>query len=627
MTDKQGSQKQSSTIIRVACVVAWMVAVWLVCRGEAARLSDRPVDQPLWVAAVTNLDLDTSLFVPLLLAAPFVWFKSLRNPTGTLDVSEPKTSLANALVLSVLVGWVAFAMATRVYETRLDAPRKGPAFGELPPAYHDEYSYLFQAHTFLAGRTAFEPVGPPGLLDQMHVLNDGKYASRYFPATGVWMAPFVSRGTPYLGHHVANAIIAALLCFAACRIAGSAAGAITGLLIAFAPGMAVFSNLLLAHHPGLVGLSLFLVAFLEARRRYAMAWGLIAGIGLTFAMLARPMTAAGFALPFGLWLLLVLVRRADDRRKYMKLATGLGVPIVCGFVALAAYNRSITGDFFTTPYSVYTNIYTPNHVYGFNNVERGNAKNAAKRIAKYDGWAVNLTPTVAVQNAQARLVASFQWTLGLIPNAMLATFALIAWPRLRFESRLILASIVSLHVAHIPYWFDGIMHYHYVFETGVLWCLLGGIVVADLMRGMQLRVLSKPVIWIGLCVVAATVSAWTNPPNVFVAEANLFAGSRVQTELRGIAFSRLKYFRFRSRIDALERPALVLVEHDPADIHIEYVSNIPPVSSAARSHVDAAVLVGHKAAFFDAPNREDLFRDRTVWVYSASDDTLSQVGR
>ena len=161
----------------------------------------------------------------------------------------------------------------------------------------------------------------------------------------------------------------------------------------------------------------------------------------------------------------------------------------------------------------------------------------------------------------------------------------------------------------------------------MLWCLLGGIVVADLMRGMQLRVLSKPVIWIGLCVVAATVSAWTNPPNLFVAEANLFAGSRVQTELRGIAFSRLKYFRFRSRIDALERPALVLVEHDPADIHIEYVSNIPPVSSAARSDVDAAVLVGHKAALFDAPNREDLFRDRAVWVYSARDDTLSQVGR
>ena len=66
MTDKQGSEKQSSTIIRVACVVAWMVAVWLVCRGEAARLSDRPVDQPLWVAAVTNLDLDTSLFLSLI---------------------------------------------------------------------------------------------------------------------------------------------------------------------------------------------------------------------------------------------------------------------------------------------------------------------------------------------------------------------------------------------------------------------------------------------------------------------------------------------------------------------------------------------------------------------------------
>ena len=29
-----------------------------------------------------------------------------------------------------------------------------------------------------------------------------------------------------------------------------------------------------------------------------------------------------------------------------------------------------------------------------------------------------------------------------------------------------------MHVVHIPYWFDGIMHWHYVFETGPLWCLL-----------------------------------------------------------------------------------------------------------------------------------------------------------
>src|SRR5690242_4502687 len=76
--------------------------------------------------------------------------------------------------------------------------------GDYPPAYHDEFSYLFQAKTFLAGKLWF-PSHPthPELFDQMHVLNDhGRMASRYFPGTGLWMAPFVAIHHPYLGQWI-----------------------------------------------------------------------------------------------------------------------------------------------------------------------------------------------------------------------------------------------------------------------------------------------------------------------------------------------------------------------------------------------------------------------------------------
>ncbi|MCA9117891.1 MAG: hypothetical protein KDA79_22625, partial [Planctomycetaceae bacterium] len=74
-------------------------------------------------------------------------------------------------------------------------------FGDLPPAYHDEFSYLFQAETFLGGRTWFpsHPLAAP-LFDQMHVLNEGRFASRYFPATGAWIAAFLAIGHPLWGH-------------------------------------------------------------------------------------------------------------------------------------------------------------------------------------------------------------------------------------------------------------------------------------------------------------------------------------------------------------------------------------------------------------------------------------------
>ena len=68
----------------------------------------------------------------------------------------------------------------------------------MPPAYHDEYSYLFQARTLLAGRFSFPgSTVQPELFDQMHVLNEGRMASRYYPGTGIWLAPFVALGHPY----------------------------------------------------------------------------------------------------------------------------------------------------------------------------------------------------------------------------------------------------------------------------------------------------------------------------------------------------------------------------------------------------------------------------------------------
>src|SRR5207237_6153132 len=87
----------------------------------------------------------------------------------------------------------------------------GSRFDKLPPAYHDEYSYLFQAETFLAGRVSFPSHEAARLFDQMHVVNEGRFASRYFPGTGLWMAPFVALGHPYWGPWLAGALCAVLM--------------------------------------------------------------------------------------------------------------------------------------------------------------------------------------------------------------------------------------------------------------------------------------------------------------------------------------------------------------------------------------------------------------------------------
>src|SRR5439155_11805910 len=130
---------------------------------------------------------------------------------------------------------------------------------------------------------------------------EGRFASRYFPGAGLWMAPFVAAGHPYWGHWLAGAICSVLMFWIGRELTGNGGGLIAGLLTALSPGMTLFSNLLLAHHPTLVGLGLFILGWQRMIRFTCMGWGAVAGTGLAFAALCRPMTAAGVALPFAIY--------------------------------------------------------------------------------------------------------------------------------------------------------------------------------------------------------------------------------------------------------------------------------------------------------------------------------------
>src|SRR5690606_32850750 len=118
-----------------------------------------------------------------------------------------------AFGLSLLVAAAGWGMAWYVAQQ----------FGDLPPAYHDEFSYLFQAETFLAGRVSY-PSHPtmPELFDQMHVLNEGRFASRYFPGTAIWMVPFVALCNPWWGHQAAQAFSCFLLFWIGRHLANNA---------------------------------------------------------------------------------------------------------------------------------------------------------------------------------------------------------------------------------------------------------------------------------------------------------------------------------------------------------------------------------------------------------------------
>jgi hypothetical protein len=584
-------------------------AAWLVVTLFTAAVVVRHWVDPVQRANALNGRLfeeskNSTPFLIVLLLAPLVWWMggSRRRSVSAVaaDASPPRVAID--VVLAVTIG-VLGVFASRWY---------GQPFDGLPPAIHDEFSYLFQARTFLAGRT-WLPSFPehPELFDQMHVLNEGRFASRYFPGTGAWLAPFVAAGNPWEAQWLANGLIAAGVYCVGRLLSGRAVGLIAGLLYVVSPGMLVFSNMLVAHMPTMLGLIVFLWAILACRERPSALLAAIAGTGLCFAMLCRPMTAAGFALPFGIdWLWRLLNRQPTTNveaaavRLTLLQTVALGLPLALGFALLLLYNQSITGDAFLSPYQQYTDLYTPRHVYGFNNVARGEAHIGPKTLEHYDRWAQNLTPSLAAENVGTRVVSSTRWTLATVPFLFAAIVVLLDWGRMAAGWKLIVASIVTLHAVHIPYWYAGIMDWHYVFETGPLLLL----VFADSTRRLTAIWNSwsarRLIAWWGvLMAVAILVNDVTLEP---------LWRSRLAIAQSEAMFARGRFGLFREEADelAMRGPIVVFVKADPGDLHMDYVTNPPTL--------DGPVLVARVTPSFALPDARKLFPDRRAYVFDAA---------
>jgi hypothetical protein len=629
-----------------------------VCGAEASRWLDPVSREEALTGWVAGREPDWLPFLPWLLAAPLFWWgfsrrRASSSPSpavlplfrsGSPAAPDRHSHAGIAWLGAVLVFATAFLMSCWT----------GTRFEGMPPAYHDEYSYLFQARTYLAGRLWFPSFAPlPELFDQMHVLNEGRFASRYFPGVGLWMAPFLLWGDPWLGHQLAQALAAMLIFWTGRELASTTVGLLAGLLFALSPGLVLFSNLLLAHHPTMLGLTLFLWAFVrwmrsdesepgEKRNRWLL---LIAGCGLAFAMLCRPMTAAGFGLPFGIvffwWWMTGGQRDTGDSgdgetqetkgirsiapsplsphppvsfvppsrlaagcfRERTVAALVLSTPLLIGVILILICNRQITGDAFTTPYQLYTDIYTPRHVYGFNNVVRGERQLGPKVLENYDRWAENLTPALAVRNVGSRLLNSGRWTLGIVPLA-LAGLVFLLTPRLGDRRWwLVLLAILSLHLAHVPYWFEGIMGWHYVFETAPLWLLVFAEGTRRLFLTWRDRGQRGMIWWWSvLILLAVSVNLWTVPP--------VWPG-RLDRAAAEVAYPRRQYAEFRERIEELRqgRSVIVFVLPDPTDRHIDYVTNPPDLSGP--------VLIARLRDRSQLSEAAKLFPERTILLYDA----------
>lgn len=663
MTDKSAQQTAKSHNVGCntnrfaagAVLLAWLLTSWWAISSEWPRIVKAAKSPAGILSWLFGMDADWSLPLLVLLSLPPMAFicdrlrrgHKRRTPGRNQLRERPRReasvlkqySIAALLALISLLSSasIGFRSVTLVSSLERNETASHRRFYELPPAYHDEFSYLLQANTFLAGRLSWPAMTvAPDLFHQVHVLNRPTTASRYFPWTGLWMAPFEACGHPYFGHWLAGAITCVFSHRCLYRLMGLRYAMIGGLLIAVSPGLACFSNLLLAHHPTMLALSIFLWSMLRYMDKRRLSDIVVAGVGLSLAMLGRPMTAAGVALPFGVWFVSSLVRQhsipldvslqpqsspskssntghestsmdADSgwkplsRQAVLVHLLAMATPLLLGFACLMIMNHSITGQWTKSAYQLYTDTWTPRHRYGFDNANVDPSLPKSKVLQSYDNWAENLTIPKAIANVQNRTLYSLRWTLGIAA----LTFFLVAAVSRCVVGRdrrplLLFCSVLSLHAVHVPYWYDGIMHWHYVFETAPLLMMLatcGLCVTHDVLRA---RTGSR---WAAGWIVALLLSSLI--PNWFDAE-TLWGPSRVTTAYREQSFSRVRfeYFRMLTNSDRIQHPALILVDERGSNLQLSYIINPPDLSGdviVCRLPEDPHVIDELAAAFPDRP--------------------------
>jgi len=203
-------------------------------------------------------------------------------------------------------------------------------------------------------------------------------------------------------------------------------------------------------------------------------------------------------------------------------------------------------------------------------------------IESYDRWAVNLTGELAATNVRDRLLSSWLWTFDLIPLLLSMVVVVAMIPRCDPRWKPIGLAILSLHAIHIPYWYAGIMGWHYVFESALLWSLLLGLASDLLFRDWKSQGRWLMPWWWGMLMLISlggnylpVRTLWTSTPAIPASGI-----PRIANATSSLRFPRRQYAEFDRWLNTELRrngaeSTMVLIEADMDDQHVDYVVNNP----------------------------------------------------
>jgi hypothetical protein len=229
------------------------------------------------------------------------------------------------------------------------------------PQVHDEFSYLLAADTFAAGRLANDPLPCRSHFETMHVLQQPRYASKYPPLQGLFLAAGQRYlGMPAAGVWLSTAVAAAAACWMLQGWTRRRWAFSGGIMMALHSGLQLdWGQSFMGGAPAVIGGSLVFGALPRWMNRPSAGTGIIGAAGLAVLANSRPFEGLLVCIP----VLSVLCRIALQCGRNGTLRTFL-IHLLPGLVLLGItaagmlrYNQELTGDKLTLPYSLHSRQY------------------------------------------------------------------------------------------------------------------------------------------------------------------------------------------------------------------------------------------------------------------------------
>ena len=305
------------------------------------------------------------------------------------------------------------------------------------PLLIDELSQLFQARVFAQGKLWLDAPASPEFTSILHILDGGgKWFSQFPPGGPLMLVPGVWLGVPWLLGPAAGAASVALFWGIVRRIECRPAAALgAGMLFACAPFVAFMAG---SHMNHVTALMWILVAIYALTRQSAdesphPGFAALCGFALGVTASIRPVDAAAFALPAGLWMLVRAFRRPTCWTEVIAAGVALAIPAT----GVLWYNAQTTGH---PLLFAYEQLWGKDHGLGFHRAPWGFAHTPARGLELLSLYFLRL---------QSYLFET------PIPSLTLAVAGLALARRLTAVDRYLVASAACLLALYFSYWHDG----------------------------------------------------------------------------------------------------------------------------------------------------------------------------